>query len=64
VLVPGHASFRIAAETLGGRVMSNLLGQDQNSYGEGKKLEASVGSDRGPTFQIEARNGNIRIEGY
>jgi hypothetical protein len=64
VLVPGDASFRIAAETLGGRVMSNLLGQDQNSYGGRKKLEASVGSDRGPTFQIGARNGNIRIEGY
>jgi DUF4097 and DUF4098 domain-containing protein YvlB len=58
-LVPGNASFRIAAKAPGGQIRSNLVRAEGT-----KKLMTTVGSDPGPTFEMEARTGNIKIQGY
>jgi DUF4097 and DUF4098 domain-containing protein YvlB len=64
VFLPGHASFRVAAETQGGSIMSNFIEGGQRSHGRTKRLATTIGSEPEPTFQIKVTNGNIRIQGY
>jgi hypothetical protein len=64
VFLPHEASFHVEAETQGGSIISNLIDADEHSHDHRKKLTRTFGASGGPTFQFQAVNGNIRIQGY
>jgi hypothetical protein len=63
-LLPGNASFRIEAEAPNGQIETNFVRPEPNARSRIKKLKTVIGSDPGPTFQLESRSGNIRMQGF
>ena len=64
VSLPRDASFHVEAETQGGNILSNLIDQDERPHDHKKILRRSFGLSGGPTFELRAVNGNIRVHGY
>lgn len=64
VFLPNGAPFRVEAETQGGSIITNLLDADEHPREHRKELRQTFGSKAGPTFKLQAVNGNIRIRGY
>lgn len=61
---PMDASFRVQASTASGRIMGNLAKEEKEAERPVGKLETIVGKEPGPTFHMEARNGNITLDGF
>jgi len=59
--LPPSASFNIDAHTEHGSVSSDFEGPETRSSNRDRSLKGRVGSG-GPNFNIETRNGDIRLE--
>ncbi len=63
VSLPKDASFHLEAETQGGNILSNLIDQDEHPHDHKRILRHTFGLNGGPTFELRAVNGNIRVHG-